>query len=73
MVTEHALYFDLKGHFCVTRSQTSCCFCLATVVHMPFVVFWLALCGIIYFRFGMAHVSASGDSIASFYLGKDRI
>ena len=39
MVTEHALYFDLKGHFCVTRSQTSCCFCLVTVVHMPFVVF----------------------------------
>ena len=32
MVTEHVLYFDLKGHF-------SCCFCLATVVLIPFVIF----------------------------------
>ena len=41
MVTEHILYFDLKGHFWVMRSvyKTSCCFCLATVVLIPFAVF----------------------------------
>ena len=41
MVTEHVLYFDLKGHFWIMCSvyKTSCCFCLATVVLIPFVVF----------------------------------
>ena len=32
----HVLYFYLKGH---SIYMTSCCFCLATVVLMPFVAF----------------------------------
>ena len=39
---------------------TSCCFCLATVVFMPFVAFLS--------RLGMAHFSVSRDSIASVFI-----
>ena len=63
IVTEqsHALNCRL---FCIFVSKvilTSCCFCLATVVLHD------AVCGVL-FRLGMAHLSASGDSIVSLFI-----
>ena len=63
MVTEHVLYFVLKSHFWVLNA-----FCLLDLLLFLFSeCLSYAFCGI-WFRFGMAHVSASDDSMASVFI-----
>ena len=63
MVTEHVLYFDLKGHFWVLNAF----YLLDLLLFLFSECLSYAFCGI-WFRFGMAHICASDDSIASVFI-----